>query len=239
MSRTCPQCNKILIYVGKYAVKNCLKRIKNGSLCRSCSKIGHVVTESTKNKISMRKKGTMCGKNNPFYGKKHTDEFKIKWTRLRKEKFPTPNKGRKFSDEWKKNMSLSRKGKIVAEYTKDLIRQKTTERISKKGWIGYNNEACDIFNKINKTFKWNGQHAKNGGEYKILGYSLDYYEPTHNIVIEYDEKHHENIKYKNKDIIRQKKIQEKLKCLFVRIKEEEKNNWKEIINEHLRMYTIV
>lgn len=62
------------------------------------------------------------------------------------------------------------------------------------------------------------QHAENGGEFQVLGYFVDGYSKEKNIVIEYDEPHHfKNGKLRDKDIQRQKEIEEFLGCKFVRI----------------------
>ena len=65
-------------------------------------------------------------------------------------------------------------------------------------------------------------HAENGGEYHIkeLGYWVDGYSPTKNIVIEYDEEYHftKNGRYRKKDIQRQLEIEKFLNCIFIRIK---------------------
>lgn len=44
----------------------------------SKSLMGHVVDIETRNKISISHMGKMIGEDNPFYGKKHTDESKIR-----------------------------------------------------------------------------------------------------------------------------------------------------------------
>lgn len=65
------------------------------------------------------------------------------------------------------------------------------------------------------------QHAENGGEYyvKEIGYWVDGYSKEKNTVIEYDESHHfdSNGKLKDRDVRRQREIEEYLKCKFVRI----------------------
>jgi len=63
------------------------------------------------------------------------------------------------------------------------------------------------------------QHAENGGEYfiKELGYWVDGYSKEKNIVIEYYERYHNNIK--KKDLQRQKEITEFLNCEFIIIHE--------------------
>lgn len=86
----------------------------------------------------------------------------------------------------------------------------------------FNKKACVIFDKISEKQNIHIQHAMNGGEYYIssLGYWLDGYDVTNNIVYEYDEKHH-FIKgnLRDKDITRQHEIENFLKCKFIRIKD--------------------
>jgi very-short-patch-repair endonuclease len=76
----------------------------------------------------------------------------------------------------------------------------------------------DYAKKLNIT---DLQHAENGGEYKVLGYYVDGYSPTKNIVLEYDEGHHfdTNGNLLSKDKSRQLEIEEYLGCTFIRIKQ--------------------
>ena len=107
-------------------------------------------------------------------------------------------------------------------------RLKRIEHISRNKFEGnqvfpsYNKKACELFDEISEKNNIHIQHAMNGGEYYIkeLGYWLDGYDELNNIVYEFDEKYH-FIKgqLKEKDIIRQKEIEEFLKCKFVRIKD--------------------
>jgi len=47
--------------------------------------IGKIVSEETKKKLSERNKGN-TGENNPFYGRKHTNETKIKFSEIAKKR---------------------------------------------------------------------------------------------------------------------------------------------------------
>ena len=94
----------------------------------------------------------------------------------------------------------------------------------------YNNEACRIFDDINDKLGWNLGHALNGGEIQIDGYFLDAYDKKQNIVIEYDELHHNLKRIKQKDTIRQNNIIKKLGCKFYRIKHGQ--NWKDVICQY-------
>jgi len=86
----------------------------------------------------------------------------------------------------------------------------------------FNSFACELFNKISEEKHINIQHAMNGGEFYIkeLGYWIDGYDKLNNTVYEYDEKHHfdKNGNLLSKDLIRQKEIENFLKCKFIRIK---------------------
>ena len=138
------------------------------------------------------------------------------------------------TEKWKQAVKLSNINRVVSDETRSRMRLAAIERMKKQyGQISpnYNKHACLIFEEINKEMNWSGQHAENGGEFfiKKLGYWVDYYEPTLNIVIEFDEKHH---KYKKeKDIKRQKEIEEFLECKFYRITN---NKWQDILNEFIR-----
>jgi hypothetical protein len=89
------------------------------------------------------------------------------------------------------------------------------------GLPNYNPDACRIIDEYGKHHGYNFQHAENGGEFYIkeLGYYVDGYDREKNAVIEVDEKHHldNNGKLNENDIIRQKKIENLLKCEFIRI----------------------
>jgi hypothetical protein len=92
----------------------------------------------------------------------------------------------------------------------------------------FNISACVLFDIINKEMNWNGRHALNEGEFfiKPLGYWVDFYEPIHNIVIEYDEPYHKFVKNDN---FRQQEICKFLNCRFFRISAQNSNRWREII----------
>lgn len=101
----------------------------------------------------------------------------------------------------------------------------------------YNKEACSWFDDFNSKYGFEGIHALNNGEKKVLKYWVDYYEPNHNIVIEYDEYFHKD--QKEKDIERQNKIINHLNCEFYRVNDKtkiitkiDKNGKEKIIKEN-------
>ena len=73
------------------------------------------------------------------------------------------------------------------------------------------------------TNDWNLQHALNGGEILICGYSLDGYDKNRNIVFEYDENRNNhfdsNGNLKLKDIKRMNTVIKSLQCRFLRYNE--------------------
>lgn len=241
--RHCPKCNKMLIYESKRGYQNGKKR---KSLCGSCHakkrmdagykppyRGGVKMTESQRKNVSAglvkrhkkythpmlgkkhslatieRLKEINTGENNGMYGKNHTLETRKKISETRKLKnIPGP---------------------IISEEGKTKLRLKRIKEIAEDKYNGhqiipsYNKSACKVFDNINFALGWDGKHAMNGGEHFLakLGYWIDYYEPTRNIVIEWDEPHHYNVDgtLKEKDIIRQQQIEECLKCKFFRVKE--------------------
>lgn len=114
-------------------------------------------------------------------------------------------------------------GKHQTDETKQKQRARRIESLLTRNNIypGYNPKSIPIIeSKAKELGITDLQHAENGGEFHIeeLGYFVDGYSKEKNIVIEFDEKHH---KYqKNKDLKRQKEIEEFLGCKFIRIKYE-------------------
>lgn len=112
--------------------------------------------------------------------------------------------------------------------TRRKLREAMLKRVEDLGGFpNFNPTACTIFDEINKEMNWNGIHALNGGEFKVCGYSVDFYEPSKNIVIEYFEKAHKNSI--EKDSFRQNEIIKELNCKFYIIKEWEHSSWKDVL----------
>jgi len=183
----------------------------------SSSLKGHETSELTKQKISEKNSGM----NNGMFGETHSDEYK---ERLRSniENF-TKNAHTPGSIE---KMRLKMIGKKASNETKKKMRLSKINYIqNKNGGVCpmHNINACKYFDELSKTNHWNLQHALNGGELYIsdLGYFIDAYDKNNNIAIEYDEpKHYDsNGNLKNRDIIRQNEIIDKLKCKFFRYNE--------------------
>jgi len=117
-------------------------------------------------------------------------------------------------------------GRTHSQETLTKMRQSTINYIEScngKCVPRYNKKSIEILNNIAKDLGITDlQHAENGGEYYIkeLGYYLDGYSKSKNIVIEYDEPTHYDSKgiLKESDQIRQLQIEELLKCTFIRVK---------------------
>lgn len=84
--KLCPKCQKEMVYSNKYDLKY---SIINNKICRCCSHVGklpYVITEDIRKKLSLSHKGK-----------------------------PSPNKGRKWSNEYKQRMSNVLIGRIFSE----------------------------------------------------------------------------------------------------------------------------
>jgi hypothetical protein len=126
-------------------------------------------------------------------------------------------------------------GKHHTKKSNDKNRQSQIKRIMEFGitcYPGYNTIACKVLDDINEFLGWKFQHALNGGEIKVLKYSLDGYEKERNIAFEYDERRHFNKDgtLKKCDIIRQKEIEEHLGCKFIRMKYTDQ--WKDVLKNY-------
>ena len=184
---------------------------------------GNVHSEETKQKMSNVKKG----KNNPMYGRTRPDvgarnktiENRRKLSEAQKGE-KNHNYGKKRSEETRRKISEAEKGKTLTQETKRKMRIAAIKRIERKhGQVhpNYNPEACSLIDEYGKKYGYNFQHAENGGELHIkeLGYWVDGYDVEKNVVIEYDEPHHN--RQKEKDVQRQEEITRHLGCEFIRI----------------------
>jgi endogenous inhibitor of DNA gyrase (YacG/DUF329 family) len=206
--RKCPNCNKEMIY-DKY--KSYLWALKNNGWCHKCAGIKTINTRKERNNLYnnrnqsyySKKKMSLLhkGKNNPFYGKFHTEKNKKLASKRAKSILRT--------DGWKRKQRLAR--------------IKNIKLLCGNISPSYNKKACEYFEKMEKENGWNGYYATKNGEYYIkkLGYWVDYYEPNKNIVIEWDEIRHYNVDktLKKKDINRMLEIKNYLGCKFIRFNE--------------------
>ena len=141
--------------------------IKNNTLCRSCSKKDKTHTEETKQKMSASKQG----KNNAFYGKKHTKETRLKMSENHADYSGKnhPMYSKCHPEETKQKMCKSHKGKKHTEKTKQKMRISHIKYIEEHKLNGgqlapnYNPLACLLFDWANMYHDLHIQHAENGG----------------------------------------------------------------------------
>jgi len=213
LTKSCPKCGN----TQKYKDNHCYyKAIKNNTLCNSCKEF----TDKHKKNMSIsRKKRKM---KREMYEKRRIT-IKKRYPNGIKKSQESIQKSLQGLLKWRKDYPDLFKKSI--EKSKNTRLKNYGEFFSSSNYKGpnFNKNACKIFDEINKILKWNGVHAMNGGE-KIIKinsnvYYIDYYEPSKNIAIEYDEKHHFKPSYdKNKDIIKESKIKNRLHCKFYRIR---------------------
>lgn len=167
-----------------------LKSESNKSRCLSCCNTGRKFSENARKNMSDNH-ADFNGSKNPFYKKSHSDETK-----------------NKISNSIGVSERLNRRNRCLS-------------RIEKYGKIvSFNSEACEYFNNLNEERGWNLIHAMNGGEFKVMGYSLDSYDKYNNIAVEYDEpKHYKDGCLRESDVIRQNRIIKNLQCKFFRYNE--------------------
>lgn len=235
--RDCPQCNEKLTYssyknlwrANNYK-KLCVKCTPHGERCesseffRNCPKCTIIVYYKTREGLrkALRKNPLCisCVQVVPSTGRFHSQEAKDKISK-------------NHAKYWEGTTGYWM-GKPRSEEMKRKLRKSLAERF---GGSNFNTIACEFFDFINERMGWDGQHALRGGEFYVrdMGYFVDYYEPSLNLVIEYDEAPHEKASHKKKDLVRQKNIIDALNCAFVRIKETDSNGvvWsklQEVIN---------
>lgn len=129
------------------------------------------------------------------------------------------------SDSWAMRVAKTRKKNgtyIVTEDIREKHRINKINRMIADGtliWPNYNRKACLIFDKLEKDMGWNGLYATKGKEKRIGRFWVDYYEPSKNIVIEYDEPYHynKNGELRENDKKRQGWIEQRTGCKFFRI----------------------
>lgn len=173
------------------------------------------------NNIQLRKRNTV-GLH------KHTVETREK-IKNKNSGVLNPNYGKKMLPHVFNALQKSRP-KHASEITK------LKQRLSRLRWLEktggrnphngkfFNKTACLYLDELSLNNGWNLQHALNGGERVIYGYSVDGYDVDKNIIVEYDEPRHydKNGNLKPKDIKRMKRIIDHTKCEFYRYNEKNK-----------------
>lgn len=226
--RKCPECHDNIVSDDKWYCKDAHLRRR---LCKKCRikgcrnpNYGVVVSDERKEKqrqtLSLRPPTAWY-----WYGKHLSEEHK--------KKLSDSHAGKKLTSHHKDCIRVSmrgnshRKGIPHSEDARRKLRlaqaQYAMRNAGTKICPAFNERACQYFDWLNKWNGWNGRYATNGGEYfvKDLGYWVDYYEPSTNTVIEWDEykRHYKDGKLREKDFIRMNRIKEALHCRFYRMNE--------------------
>jgi len=179
-----------------------------------CSKECSYQSPLRGNKISNSSKGKELSKETKYKISKKLSEIMIGNTS------GSGNRGNYLSEEHKQKISKSLIDHEVNEKTREKISKSnrlTTIRILEKRLKNgeqlvpnWNPKACDYFDEFDLNNNTQGQHARNGGEFHIkeLGYWVDYINHDKKLIMEYDEDYHFTDIQREKDMRRQKEIQE-------------------------------
>jgi len=164
-----------------------------------------------------------CLRISPMKGKtrKQSKEEREKRSKIAKEKnYGVWSKGRKLSEEHKRKISESEKGKKAwnkgIKHTsehKEKLRLSRIKQIEESGistGMSIGKYETHILDNLEKYLNYTILR-----QHRVAGYFLDGYCPVLNLAIEIDEKYHN--KQKEKDAYRQKIIENKLNCKFLRI----------------------
>lgn len=152
--------------------------------------------------------------------------------------------GRHLSQEQKDHLRKINTGKKLTEEFKQLQREIQLKKIKEVygGFTPFNEKSIPYFEELNKKYNLQGVFGKN--EYKVIGYSLDFYSSKYNIAIEWDEEYHFKTQEQiEKDIFRQNRIVKKLNCNFLRIRQKDffdkNNNFNYINNIENKIQNII
>jgi len=155
-----------------------------------------------------------------------TDEFKEKSKKTCLIKYGVNSHTK--TDEYKNKMKkyyLEKYGVVCSMQIKEFKEKMISTMISKYGevWLNYapkyNINSIVFLDKISNKLNLPIQHALNGGEKKFIKYWIDGYIEKYNICIEWDEKHHNAVRQKERDAKKDQFLREKFNCNIIRINE--------------------
>ena len=195
--RNCLSCKKVIEYS---CYRSWYHGNKANAKCRPCSLTGKKLSKEHVLSLKSAAKNRWSSK----------DERDKQRQRLLGKQFG------KRPSWWCERISQSKMGHVVNTETRRKIARAVREFRLGKVTPCYNPNACILIDEYGKQHGFNFQHAENGGEVRVIGYSLDGYDRDKNVVIEIDEPSHKwKLDYDKK---RQKEIEEYLGCEFIRIK---------------------
>ena len=119
----------------------------------------------------------------------------------------------------------------------EQINQAVSKKLGFKLYDVINTKEQTIINSIKDTFE--GENIQT--QYSVLGYRINLYFHEYKLAIELDKLRNTNTNINN-EIERQKPLEKKLNCIFIRINPDEKdfNIFKEInkIHRHIKKFLI-
>jgi len=134
------------------------------------------------------------------------------------------------TNESKERIKQTNLRKYGAEYimqTEEFKKRTADIMIQKYGeiWLNYapkyNVKSIYYLDMLSEKLNLHIQHALNGGEKKFVKYWVDGYIEQYNICIEWDERHHNGNRQKERDLKKELFLKENFSCIIFRINENE------------------
>ena len=143
---------------------------------------GHntVYTEEARKNMSEGRKGKCVGKDNPFFGKTHTEES-IKKMSLANIGRPSPRKGIPMKEQQKEKISKANKGKKRSpEWIQKMSKANSVKIICNETGVIYNSikEAAEKLNLRNTSIG----RVLSGARKTYHGYTFSYVETKKNVI---------------------------------------------------------
>lgn len=148
---------------------------------------GHIPSENTRNIMKKR----MIGKNNPFYGKKHSNETIKKLSELHKkgnlsektlQKMSFSSTGKRHSEKTKKKIGDAIKGHIPSEETRKKQSLIAHNKKSISVWSDATGEFIGSYHSIREAARQLNLKVHGNGFYKVLNGDL---KSIHGYVVKY------------------------------------------------------
>ena len=103
-------------------------------------------SEQAKEKMRKSRIGMYEGKNNPFYGKHHSSEQIEKWSKERK--------GRKLTEEWKRNIGKAQEKQVINLDTGEVFESVTAAAESCGAPATHITRVCRGKRKTSRGYRW-------------------------------------------------------------------------------------